>query len=177
MDVLAPFIELWNTPGVKENLEESARLYFSQGGVTVNLIPAAIIILLGVFLLKPLLGIPLLSQIFGAMTGSGASYGTNLEVSDGYGAPASSYGAPAPSYGAPAPAYGAPAPAYDTPTDSYSATGRRRREAHLPEDVKNLWEELKQHQDMVGENMGDMAHVSLLQTKDGTLDTSLGLLN
>merc|ERR1711962_1884268 len=37
---------------------------------------------------------------------------------------------------------------YDTPTDSYSATDRRRREASLPKDVKNLWEELKQHQDI-----------------------------
>merc|ERR1712018_142252 len=93
-------MDLWNTPGVSEKLEETARVYFANSILTVNLIPALLVGALLLFLLPPLLGFPLLDKFLGG-GGGGASYGSNLEISDGYGAPSSSYGAPEPSYGAP----------------------------------------------------------------------------
>merc|ERR1711944_210654 len=108
---------------------------------------------------SPLLGFPILDKLLGG-GGGGASYGSNLEVSDGYGAPSSSYGAPEPSYGAPEPSYGAPAasnsydaPAsnsydapvsnsYDTPSSGYDA-GRRKRSLDIPSEAKDLYSELK----------------------------------
>merc|ERR1719291_191784 len=72
------------------------------------------------FLLPPLLGLPILNGLLGG-GGGGASYGSNLEISDGYGAPSPSYGAPEPSYGAPEPSYGAPEPSYGAPAPSYDA--------------------------------------------------------
>jgi hypothetical protein len=147
---------LWDMPGVKENLEESARIFFSNNALTVNLIPALLVGLLGLFLLKPLFGIPILSQIFGAMTGGGASYGSNLEISDGYGAPEQSYGPPAQSYGPPAQSYAPPAQSYDAPssgydtpssgydapTDGYS-TGRRRRAVDLPSEARDFYSNMQ----------------------------------
>merc|ERR1711936_755455 len=94
----ASLMDLWNTPGVQENLEQSARVFFSNSFQTINLIPALLV---------------------GAR--GGASYGSNLEISDGYGAPSSSYGAPEASYGAPEPSYGAPEPSYGAPAASYDA--------------------------------------------------------
>ena len=70
-------------------------------------------------MLPPLLGFPILNGLLGG--GGGASYGSNLEISDGYGAPSPSYGAPEPSYGAPEPSYGAPEPSYGAPAPSYDA--------------------------------------------------------
>merc|ERR1712172_141925 len=119
MDTLATsLMDLWNTPGVAEKLEETARVYFANSILTINLIPALLVGALLLFLLPPLLGFPILNGLLGG--GGGASYGSNLEISDGYGAPSPSYGAPEPSYGAPEPAYGAPAPSYDAPAASNS---------------------------------------------------------
>merc|ERR1712113_495389 len=112
-------MDLWNTPGVQENLEQSARVFFSNSFQTINLIPALLVGALLLFLLPPLLGFPILNGLLGG-GGGGASYGSNLEISDGYGAPSSSYGAPEASYGAPEPSYGAPAPSYDAPAASNS---------------------------------------------------------
>merc|ERR1712018_143018 len=152
-------MDLWNTPGVSEKLEETARVYFANSILTVNLIPALLVGALLLFLLPPLLGFPLLDKFLGG-GGGGASYGSNLEISGGYGAPSSSYGAPEPSYGAPEPSYGAPAasnsydaPAsnsydapvsnsYDTPTSGYDA-GRRKRSLDIPSEAKDLYSELK----------------------------------
>merc|ERR1712020_398993 len=121
MDNLATsLMELWNTPGVAEKVEETARVYFANSILTVNLIPALLVGALLLFLLPPLLGFPLLDKFLGG-GGGGASYGSNLEISDGYGAPSSSYGAPGPSYGAPEPSYGAPEPSYGAPAPSYDA--------------------------------------------------------
>merc|ERR1712038_909559 len=123
----ASLMDLWNTPGVQENLEQSARVFFSNSFQTINLIPA---LLVG--------------------GGGGASYGSNLEISDGYGAPSSSYGAPESSYGAPAASYDAPASnsydapvsnGYDTPSSGYDA-GRRKRSVELPTEARDLYASL-----------------------------------
>merc|ERR1711909_181170 len=150
-------MDLWNTPGVSEKLEETARVYFANSILTVNLIPALLVGALPLFLL-PLFGFPLLDKHLGG-GGGGASYGSNLEISDGYGAPSSSYGAPEPSYGAPEPSYGAPAasnsydaPAsnsydapvsnsYDTPSSGYDA-GRRKRSLEFAAEARDLYSDL-----------------------------------
>merc|ERR1712018_748935 len=152
-------MDLWNTPGVSEKLEETARVYFANSILTVNLIPALLGGALLLFLLPPLLCFPILDKLLGG-GGGGATWGSNLEISDGYGAPSSSYGAPEPSYGAPEPSYGAPAasnsydapasnsydaPAsnsYDTPSSGYDA-GRRKRSLDIPSEAKDLYSELK----------------------------------
>merc|ERR1712172_54218 len=174
MDTLATsLMDLWNTPGVAEKLEETARVYFANSILTINLIPALLVGALLLFLLPPLLGFPILNGLLGG--GGGASYGSNLEISDGYGAPSPSYGAPEPSYGAPEPAYGAPAPSYDAPaasnsydapasnsydapaSNSYDApvsnsydtpssgydVGRRKRSLEFPSEAKDLYSDLK----------------------------------
>merc|ERR1712203_189846 len=163
MDTLAvSLVDLWHTPGVQEKIEESARVFFSNSILTVNLIPALLVGALLLFLLPFLLGLPILNGLGGG--GGSASYGSNLEVSDGYGAPSSSYGAPEasygapePSYGAPEPSYGAPAPSYDAPaSNSYDApvsnsydtpssgyeAGRRKRSVELPAEAKDLYTNL-----------------------------------
>merc|ERR1711953_20991 len=156
MDTLAvSLVDLWHTPGVQEKIEESARVFFSNSILTVNLIPALLVGALLLFLLPFLLGLPILNGLGGG--GGSASYGSNLEVSDGYGAPSSSYGAPEPSYGAPEPSYGAPAPSYDAPaSNSYDApvsnsydtpssgydAGRRKRSVELPMEARDLYANL-----------------------------------
>merc|ERR1712172_168975 len=174
MDTLATsLMDLWNTPGVAEKLEETARVYFANSILTINLIPALLVGALLLFLLPPLLGFPILNGLLGG--GGGASYGSNLEISDGYGAPSPSYGAPEPAYGAPEPSYGAPAPSYDAPaasnsydapasnsydapaSNSYDApvsnsydtpssgydAGRRKRSLEFPSEAKDLYSDLK----------------------------------
>merc|ERR1712158_160860 len=146
-------MDLWNTPGVAEKVEETARVYFANSILTINLIPALLVGALLLFLLPPLLGFPILNGLLGGLGGGGggASYGSNLEISDGYGAPSSSYGAPEPSYGAPEPSYGAPAasnsydaPAsnsYDTPSSGYDA-GRRKRSLEFAAEARDLYSDL-----------------------------------
>merc|ERR1712242_314291 len=164
MDTLATsLMDLWNTPGVAEKVEETARVYFANSILTINLIPALLVGALLLFLLPPLLGFPILNGLLGG-GGGGASYGSNLEISDGYGAPSSSYGAPEPSYGAPEPSYGAPAPSYDAPASNYDApasnsydapvsnsydtpssgydAGRRKRSVELPTEARDLYASL-----------------------------------
>ena len=100
--------------------------------------------------------IPILLSLLGGGGGGGASYGSNLEVSDGYGAPSSGYGAPAASYGAPDAGYGAPAPSYDAPASGYDAPAsgydapssgydayRIKREVVLPRDARNLYDTIQ----------------------------------
>jgi len=167
MDTLATsLMDLWNTPGVAEKLEETARVYFANSILTINLIPALLVGALLLFLLPPLLGFPILNGLLGGLGGGGggASYGSNLEISDGYGAPSSSYGAPEPSYGAPEPSYGAPEPSYGAPAPSYDApasnsydapvsnsydtpssgyeAGRRKRSVELPAEARDLYSDL-----------------------------------
>merc|ERR1711953_83828 len=171
MDTLATsLMDLWNTPGVAEKLEETARVYFANSILTINLIPALLVGALLLFLLPPLLGFPILNGLLGGLGGGGggASYGSNLEISDGYGAPSSSYGAPEPSYGAPEPSYGAPAPSYDAPasnsydapavSNSYDApssgyeAGRRKRSVKLPAEARDLYSDF---------NLADTVHQDL----------------
>ena len=71
---------------VQEKIEETARIFFSNGGITVNLIPALAILGLGLLALAPLLGIPLLPLLSG-ITGGGSTTG-----SGSYGTPATGYG-------------------------------------------------------------------------------------
>merc|ERR1712165_218872 len=151
----ASLMDLWNTPGVQENLEQSARVFFSNSFQTINLIPALLVGALLLFLLPPLLGFPILNGLLGG-GGGGASYGSNLEISDGNGAPSSSYGAPEASYGAPEPSYGAPEPSYGAPAASYDApasnsydapssgydAGRRKRSVELPAEARDLYANL-----------------------------------
>merc|ERR1712203_16431 len=97
MASLAPLIsQLATDEYVQEKVAETARQFFSNSFLTVSLWPAIIV---GALFL--LLGLPLLSMIFGESGGS-----------TGYGAPEPSYGAPEPSYGAPEPSYGAPSSSY-----------------------------------------------------------------
>ena len=115
-------------------------------------------------MLPALYGLPILNGLLGG--GGGASYGSNLEISDGYGAPSPSYGAPEPSYGAPEPSYGAPAPSYDAPaasnsydapaSNSYDApvsnsydtpssgydAGRRKRSLEFAAEARDLFSDL-----------------------------------
>merc|ERR1711936_102826 len=160
MDTLATsLMDLWNTPGVAEKVEETARVYFANSILTINLIPALLVGALLLFLLPPLLGFPILNGLLGGLGGGGggASYGSNLEISDGYGAPSSSYGAPEASYGAPEPSYGAPAASYDAPaSNSYDApvsnsydtpssgydAGRRKRSVELLTEARDLYANL-----------------------------------
>merc|ERR1712242_135922 len=136
MDTLATsLMDLWNTPGVAEKVEETARVYFANSILTINLIPALLVGALLLFLLPPLLGFPILNGLLGG-GGGGASYGSNLEISDGYGAPSPSYGAPASnSYDAPV------SNSYDTPSSGYEA-GRRRRSVELPAEAGDLYSDL-----------------------------------
>merc|ERR1712186_109494 len=148
-----------------EKIEESARVFFSNSILTVNLIPALLVGALLLFLLPFLLGLPILNGLGGG--GGSASYGSNLEVSDGYGAPSSSYGAPEASYGAPEPSYGAPEPSYGAPAPSYDApavsnsydtpssgyeAGRRKRSVKLPAEARDLYSDL---------NLADTVHQAL----------------
>merc|ERR1711899_618516 len=146
MDTLAvSLVDLWHTPGVQEKIEESARVFFSNSILTVNLIPALLVGALLLFLLPFLLGLPILNGLGGG--GGSASYGSNLEVSDGYGAPAPSYDAPASnSYDAPAVSN-----SYDTPSSGYEA-GRRKRSVKLPAEARDLYSDL---------NLADTVHQDL----------------
>merc|ERR1711863_168036 len=64
MDTLAvSLVDLWHTPGVQEKIEESARVFFSNSILTVNLIPALLVGALLLFLLPFLLGLPILNGL------------------------------------------------------------------------------------------------------------------
>ena len=92
LDILHPLLSTFiEDPELRDNVEETARIYFDNGsGVTVNLIPALVIGLLLLLGALKLLGLPILAS-FGldGLGGSGAG------VSGDYGAPSGGYGAPA----------------------------------------------------------------------------------
>jgi len=98
---------------------ETARIYYTSDDVTVNLIWSILVLGALLLLLKPLLGIPLLDNLLGAMTGSSPSYGSG--ISSDYGAPSAGYGAPDSGYGAPDAGYGAPDAGYGAPDAGYGA--------------------------------------------------------
>jgi len=83
LETVKTFVE---DPNVQEKIGETARVFFSNDNITVNLLPAIAILSLGLLALLPLLGIPLLPLLSG-LTGGGSTTG-----SGGYGAPATGYG-------------------------------------------------------------------------------------
>jgi len=119
MDQLAPLLALIQDKDLQERVEDVARGFFSNGTITVNIIPALLIAAaIGAFI--KLGG----AAFFLKGSGGGETGGSTYIVSDasGYGAPSTGYGAPDAGYGAPAASSG-----YDAPSDGYGA-GRRRRE-------------------------------------------------
>merc|ERR1711944_280913 len=82
--ILKPFMELIEDPDTRENVEETARIYFTGTGVTVNLIPSLIIGLLLLIGLLKLLGLPILAS-FGIGGGdSDGGYGTTGGSGSGF---------------------------------------------------------------------------------------------
>merc|ERR1712212_670646 len=96
---LDPLRELLDNDEAVEKAEAVVRGFFSNSNVTVNLIPAILAGLGALLFLLPLLGIPILDVLFGAMTGAstGAGYGSSVSYGGstgaGYAAPSSGYGA------------------------------------------------------------------------------------
>merc|ERR1711953_469730 len=97
---LDPLRELLDNDEAVEKAEAVVRGFFSNSNVTVNLIPAILAGLGALLFLLPLIGIPILDIIFGAMTGAstGAGYSSNVSygastTGAGYAAPSSGYGA------------------------------------------------------------------------------------
>ena len=85
--LLDTLVTFFDDESVQEKLKETARIFYSNGMITVNLIPALFILSLGLLLLAPLLGIPLLPQLSGLLgTGSGTT------GSGAYGTPSTGYG-------------------------------------------------------------------------------------
>merc|ERR1712080_441940 len=66
-NLLTPIYDLLQDEVVREKVEESARVFFSNSNLTINLIPALIIGALGLLFLLPLLGIPILDILGGMM--------------------------------------------------------------------------------------------------------------
>merc|ERR1712018_144401 len=85
-NLLTPVFDLLQDEVVREKLEESARVFFSNYNLTINLIPALIIGALGLLFLLPLLGIPILDILGGMMSDVVGGHG------GGYSAPSTGYG-------------------------------------------------------------------------------------
>merc|ERR1712083_378235 len=86
-NLLTPIYDLLQDEVVREKVEESARVFFSNSNLTINLIPALIIGALGLLFLLPLLGIPILDILGGMMSDVvGGGHG------GGYSAPSTGYG-------------------------------------------------------------------------------------
>merc|ERR1712066_1195468 len=81
-NLLTPIYDLLQDEVVREKVEESARVFFSNSNLTINLIPALIIGALGLLFLLPLLGIPILDILGGMMSEVVGGHG------GGYSAPA-----------------------------------------------------------------------------------------
>merc|ERR1712126_88599 len=92
LSFLEPVKELLDQPEVADKVEELGRLFFSSDSVTINLLPAILIGLGSLLFLLPLLGIPVLDLLFGAMTGSSAGgYSAAAYGGDTYNAPTGGY--------------------------------------------------------------------------------------
>merc|ERR1719225_2509955 len=89
--ILQSFFNLLEEPELKERVEETARIYFTGQGTTINLIPALIVGLLLLIGLLKLLGLPILASFGLDGLGGDTSGG-------GYGAPSGGYGAPSSGY-------------------------------------------------------------------------------
>ena len=90
MNLLEPLINLIDNEDIKDTVRETARIYYNDTGVTVNLIPSIIIGLLALLGLLKLLGLPILASFgLGGDEGGDGGYG---EPTGGYGEPSSGYG-------------------------------------------------------------------------------------
>merc|ERR1712203_557741 len=85
-NLLTPVFDMLQDEVVREKLEDSARVFFSNSNLTINLIPALIIGALGLLFLLPLLGIPILDILGGMMSDVVGGHG------GGYSAPSTGYG-------------------------------------------------------------------------------------
>merc|ERR1712027_153595 len=85
-NLLTPVFDMLQDEVVREKVEESARVFFSNSNLTINLIPALIIGALGLLFLLPLLGIPILDILGGMMSDVVGGHG------GGYSAPSTGYG-------------------------------------------------------------------------------------
>merc|ERR1712241_1067944 len=85
-NLLTPIFDMLQDEVVREKVEESARVFFSNSNLTINLIPALIIGALGLLFLLPLLGIPILDILGGMMSDVVGGHG------GGYSAPSTGYG-------------------------------------------------------------------------------------
>ena len=85
-NLLTPIYDLLQDEVVREKVEESARVFFSNSNLTINLIPALIIGALGLLFLLPLLGIPILDILGGMMSDVVGGHG------GGYSPPSTGYG-------------------------------------------------------------------------------------
>merc|ERR1711902_167650 len=85
-NLLTPVFDMLQDEVVREKVEESARVFFSNSNLTINLIPALIIGALGLLFLLPLLGIPILDILGGMMSYVVGGHG------GGYSAPSTGYG-------------------------------------------------------------------------------------
>merc|ERR1711997_1045394 len=76
-NLLTPIYDLLQDEVVREKLEDSARVFFSNSNLTINLIPALIIGTLGLLFLLPLLGIlgGMMSDVVGGHAYSAPSTG------------------------------------------------------------------------------------------------------
>ena len=83
-NLLTPIYDLLQDEVVREKLEDSARVFFSNSNLTINLIPALIIGTLGLLFLLPLLGIPILDILGGMMS--------DVVGGHAYSAPSTGYG-------------------------------------------------------------------------------------
>merc|ERR1712106_44751 len=97
---LDPLRELLDNEETVEKAEAVVRGFFSNSNVTVNLIPAILAGLGALLFLLPLLGIPILDLLFGAMTGASTGAGYSSNVSYGGSTGAGYAAAPSTGYGA-----------------------------------------------------------------------------
>jgi len=94
LEVLEPFLELLNDDEIQGKVEELARFFYSNGNVTVNLLPALILGVITLFFVLPLLGVPLLDSVFGSVGGAASGYNTIA-----YGGQDTAYGGQTTAYG------------------------------------------------------------------------------
>jgi len=96
IEMLEPLKQLLLKDDVQgvEVVEELGRIFFSNSAVTINLVPALLVGAGLLLFLLPLLGVPILDILFGAMSGATGGYGSAYGGSDfGYAAaPANDYG-------------------------------------------------------------------------------------
>jgi len=89
VEAIESVLELLQNKDVQEKATEAARLFFSNGSVTISLLPILIFSFLGALLFLPLL-LPLYDSLVGVYSNAvGYSYSGN---SNNYGTPVAGYG-------------------------------------------------------------------------------------